>query len=33
MVTQIWVNIGTGNSLLPDATKPLPDAITRTNAD
>ena len=23
MVTQIWVNIGSGNSLLPDGTKPF----------
>ena len=25
MVTFIWANIGTGNGLLPDATKPLPE--------
>ena len=24
MATEIWVNIGSGNGLLPDATKPLP---------
>ena len=24
VVTQIWVNIGSGNGLLPDGTKPLP---------
>ena len=27
MVTQIWVNIGSGNCLLPDDTKPLPEPI------
>ena len=27
MVTQIWVNIGSGNGFLPDGTKPLPDPI------
>ena len=27
MVTEIWVNIGSGNGLLPDGTKPLPDAM------
>ena len=25
---QIWVNIGSGNGLLPDGTKPLPDVST-----
>ena len=25
MTTEIWVNIGSGNGLLPDDTKPLPD--------
>ena len=25
MMTQIWVNIGSGNGLLPDDTKPLPE--------
>ena len=25
MATQIWVNIGSGNGLLPDGTKPLPE--------
>ena len=24
---QIWVNIGSGNGLLPDGTKPLPDPV------
>ena len=24
MATQIWVNIGSGNGLMPDGTKPLP---------
>ena len=27
MVTEIWVNIGSGNGLLPDGTKPLPEPI------
>ena len=27
MVTQIWVNIGSGNGLLPDGTKPLPEPV------
>ena len=27
MVTQIWVNIGSGNGLLPDNTKPLPEQM------
>ena len=27
MVTQIWVNIGSGNGLLPDGTKPLPEPL------
>ena len=27
MATEIWVNIGTGNGLLPDGTKPLPEPI------
>ena len=27
MVTQIWVNIGSGNGLLPDGTKPLPEPM------
>ena len=27
MVTQFWVNIGTGNGLLSDSTKPLPEPI------
>ena len=25
MATKIWVNIGSGNGLLPDGTKPLPE--------
>ena len=25
MATGIWVNIGSGNGLLPDGTKPLPE--------
>ena len=28
MATEIWVNIGSGNGLLPDGTKPLPEPIT-----
>ena len=24
-MTDIWVNIGSGNGLLPDGTKPLPE--------
>ena len=27
MTTQILVNIGSGNGLLPDGTKPLPDSM------
>ena len=27
MVTYIWVNIGSGNGLLPDGTKPLPEPM------
>ena len=27
MATEIWVNIGSGNSLLPDGTKPLPELM------
>ena len=27
MATKIWVNIGSGNSLLPDGTKPLPETM------
>ena len=27
MVTQIWANIGSGNGLLPDGTKPLPEPM------
>ena len=27
MPTQIWVNIGSGNSLLPNGTKPLPKVL------
>ena len=27
MATEIWVNIGSGNGLLPDGTKPLPEAM------
>ena len=27
MVTQIWVNIGSDNGLLPDGTKPLPEPM------
>ena len=27
MVTQIQVNIGSGNGLLPDGTKPLPEPL------
>ena len=27
METEIWVNIGSGNDLLPDGTKPLPDPM------
>ena len=27
MVTLIWVNIGSGNGLLPDGTKPLPEPM------
>ena len=28
---QIWVNIGSGNGLLPDGTKPLPEPKVRIN--
>ena len=27
MVTEIWVNFGSGNGLLPDGTKPLPEPM------
>ena len=27
MVTEIWVNISSGNGLLPDGTKPLPEPM------
>ena len=27
MVTDIWVNIGSGIGLLPDGTKPLPESM------
>ena len=27
MATQIWVNDGSGNGLLPDGTKPLPEPM------
>ena len=27
MTTQIWVNIGSGNGVLPDDTKPLPEPM------
>ena len=27
MATEIWVNIGSGNGLLPDSTKPLPEPM------
>ena len=27
MVTEIWINIGSDNGLLPDGTKPLPEPI------
>ena len=27
MVTEIWVNIGSGDDLLPDGTKPLPELM------
>ena len=27
MVTEIWVNIGSGNGLLPNGTKPLPEPM------
>ena len=27
MATEIWVNIGSGNGLLPDGTKPLPEQM------
>ena len=27
METQIWVNIGQGDGLLPDDTKPLPEPV------
>ena len=27
MVTHIWVKIGSGNGLLPEGTKPLPEAM------
>ena len=27
MVTQLWINIGSGNGLLADSTKPLPEPM------
>ena len=27
MATEIWINIGSGNGLLPDGTKPLPEPM------
>ena len=27
MATEIWVNIGSGNGVLPDGTKPLPEPM------
>ena len=27
MVAWIWVNIGSGNGLVPDGTKPLPEKV------
>ena len=27
MATEIWVNIGSGNGLVPDGTKPLPESM------
>ena len=27
MATQIWINFGSGNGLLPDGTKPLPEPL------
>ena len=27
MATKIWVNIGSGNGLLPDGTEPLPEPM------
>ena len=27
MATEIWVNTGSGNGLLPDSTKPLPEPM------
>ena len=27
MAAEIWVNIGSGNGLLPDGTKPLPEPV------
>ena len=27
MATEVWVNIGSGNGLLPDGTKPLPEPM------
>ena len=31
MATEIWVNIGTGNGMLPDDTKPLPEPMLTSN--
>ena len=31
MATQNWVNIGSGNGLLPDGTKPLPEPMLTNN--
>ena len=31
MATETWVNIGSGNGLLPDGTKPLPEPMLTDN--
>ena len=31
MATEIWVNSGSGNGLLPDGTKPLPEPMLTDN--
>ena len=33
MATEIWVNIGSGNGLLPDGTKPLPEPMLVKSSD
>ena len=33
MSTKVWVNIGSGNGLMPDGTKPLPEPMLTYHSD